>query len=312
MLAIDTETTGVMYHDAAFLASTAYRQDGELLSDTWQLPDPDLGGIMAAMMPWVFHNAKFDLQKLILAGVIRREQVTVDSFHDTQTLAYLLDEHQELGLKKLAKNKLGLETDELEALKKEKERLKKELGLRSIYDVTYDKIPMEILEPYALKDAEYTLMLYEYLYPLLPQELHKLYTMEKELTLVLLDIENKGIKVDVDYLMEKENEYRLKAFHLEVKARDITGDDEFNPNSGPQILEAFRKDGIELSDTKKSTLSKLDHELARTITELRGVRKLHGTYLKGLLGEVRDGIVHPNFNPAKTKTGRMSSSGSNE
>lgn len=310
-LAIDTETTGLMFDDRAFMASTAYRDGDSLFSRTWDLPKDgdDLAGLIYTTKPWVFHNAKFDLQKLILEGVIKRGSLTLDSFHDTQTLAYLLDEHQELGLKALTKNHLGIETDELAALKTEKERIKKEQGFRSIYDVSYDLIPKEIIAPYAIKDAEYTLLLFEYLYPLLPKELYRLYAMERELTLVLLDMEAKGVKVDLVYLKAKEEEYRYKAFHLEMKARELTGMEEFNPNSGPQILKAFESVGIKLEDTRKTTLAKLDHELAQTITELRGVRKLHGTYLKNLIKEQRDGIVHTNFNPAKTKTRRMSSSG---
>jgi DNA polymerase I-like protein with 3'-5' exonuclease and polymerase domains len=312
MIAVDTETTGLMFHDEAFMASTAYRAEGEILSDAWDLPDPDLAPILEAQKPWVFHNAKFDLQKLLLAGIIKREQVSIDSFHDTQSLAYLLDEHQEVGLKALARNLLGIETDELTKMKEEKERIKKEKGLRSIYDVSYDMIPREIIAPYAVKDAEYTLLLYEHLYPLLPPDMYRLYDMERELILVLLDVENNGVAVDVSYLEEKEEEYRKRAFHLEIKAREITGMDEFNPNSGPQIIAAFDAVGIELPNTRKTTLAKLDHELAQTITELRGVRKLHGTYLKGLLAEQRDGLVHPQFNMSKTKTRRLSSSGSSD
>lgn len=312
MIAVDTETTGVMFHDRAFLASFAFRHGSELRSHVAEIPaEVDVcRTVMENMKPWLFHNAKFDLQKLIQAGVIKREQVSVDSFHDTQTIAYLINEHQELGLKKLAKNLLGEETNELEAINQEKKRLKKELGLQSVHDVSYDLIPREVLTPYALKDAEFTLRLFEILYPLLPEEMYRLYDMERELILVLLDVEARGIKIDTAYLEEKEEEYRKKIFYKELEIKELAGDDDFNPNSPQQVLKWYEDNGYVILDTTRKSLVEADVPLGLAIVELKKMRKLHGTYMKGLLAEVHDGLVHPNFNPARTKTGRMSSSGS--
>jgi DNA polymerase-1 len=136
--------------------------------------------------------------------------------------------------------------------------------------------------------------------------------MELEFLLVLLDMETKVMKVRVDYLKEKEEEYRRRIFHTELELRELAEDDEFNPNSTVQLAAALNRRGISVPNTSKDTLSTVADPLAAGVVRLRHDRKLHGTYLEGLLAEQRDGLVHPHFNPAKTKTGRLSSgSGSN-
>lgn len=318
MIAVDTETEGLGFYDPAFCVSMTMRwgTGSPMIHKCFWLDDPiqkeAVRILLREQQPWIFHNAKFDLQKLILAGLIDPSMLTPYIFHDTQTLAYLLDEHEPLGLKKLAKKYLNAETDELEAINEAKKVLKKELGIKSIKDIGYHMLPREIVEPYALKDTEFTYRLYEYFLGQREFEntgLWPLYNMEKELILALLDIESRGMALDVPYLEEKELEYRKLAFRLEIQARDLAGNDDFNPGSPNQVREAFAGRGIDLADTRKETLGLLGDKLATALVELRSVRKMHGSYLCGLLAEQRNGLVHPNFNPARTKTGRMSSSG---
>jgi DNA polymerase I-like protein with 3'-5' exonuclease and polymerase domains len=52
----------------------------------------------------------------------------------------------------------------------------------------------------------------------------------------------------------------------------------------------------------------LDDELARAIVQYRQDMKLYKTYLRGLLAEQKDGVVHPWFNTTVARTGRTSSS----
>ena len=91
--------------------------------------------------------------------------------------------------------------------------------------------------------------------------------------------------------------------------RDMTQDEDFNPNSPKQIMEAFSGLGVTLEATDKATLRHTEHPLAQAILELRSLKKMHGTYLKPMLSEQRDGVIHPNFRQHGTKTGRMSSGG---
>lgn len=307
MLAVDTETEGFEFYDPAFCVTTADGHRGGF----YDLDrEDDLRAIRAVLQgaeSWIFHNAKFDLQKLILAGVISREDVTPTRFEDTNILAYLANEHRRNGLKPLARDLLGEETDEEEVLRK----VRRQLKLKK--DDGYHLLPREVLEPYALKDAEFTFRLY----PILVQELHsmgdpqlwELYAMEKELTLVLLDMETAGLRVDLDYADTTAKEYGRKAVMTEMEIRDLTGDEEFNPQSNPQIKEAFAARGIESEKFDKHVLSELDDPLGNAILTLRSTRKLHGTYLLPILHEAQDGILHPNYRMNRTRTGRLASGG---
>ncbi len=253
---------------------------------------------------WVFHNAKFDLQKLMLVELIFSEDFDERDIHDTQTLAHLVDEHQRLGLKALAYELLGQETDEEQALAAwfKAKKIKKA-------DRNYADLPPELLIPYAVKDAEFTLALFRRLYPQVArhEDLLGLYDMEMQLCQTLLRMESRGMKVRVDYLESKSREYAAKGARQEIAIRGLVGNPEFNPNSPQQVLAALAERGHELESTDAATLEGLDDELARLIVELRETRKIHGTYLLGLLAEQRDGLVHPWFGSNNTRTGRMSS-----
>jgi DNA polymerase-1 len=244
------------------------------------------------------HNAKFDIQKLCRLGIPL--SVFVDKFEDTQALAHLIDEHQSTSLKYLARTVLGEETDEDEVLKvwRRQNKIKKEEG--------YEPIPHEILAPYALKDSEFTLRLYKVLWDRMPKDLQPLYEIEKALTLSLLGIEARGMKIDRQYVTNKRKEYSDRIYKLKHRIGVLAGE-EFNPQSPKQIIEVFAQRGVRVTATDKATLSALDDELALAIVELREANKIKSTYFDGLYEESKDGILHPNFRQHGTKTGRMSS-----
>jgi DNA polymerase-1 len=310
LLAIDTETTGVDWHDEAFMISIASYDpdDGALRTEVydrricdeekWQCEYGGILGLLANSKKIIMHNAKFDIQKLCRLGIPL--SVFVDKFEDTQALAHLIDEHQSTSLKYLARTILGEETDEDEVLKvwRRKNKMKKEDG--------YEPIPHEILAPYAAKDAEFTLRLYDVLRNRLPEDLRPLYAIEKALTISLLGIEARGLQIDKSYVKKQRQEYGDKIYKTKARIAEISGS-EFNPQSPAQIIAAFEERGIRISKTDKATLASVDDELASLIVELRESNKIKTTYFDGLDAEARDGILHPNFRQHGTRTGRMSS-----
>jgi DNA polymerase-1 len=255
-------------------------------------------GLLENSKKIIMHNAKFDIQKLCRLGIPL--SVFVDKFEDTQALAHLIDEHQSTSLKYLARTILGEETDEDEVLKvwRRKNKMKKEDG--------YEPIPHEILAPYAAKDAEFTLRLYDVLRNRLPEDLRPLYAIEKALTISLLGIEARGLQIDKSYVKKQRQEYGDKIYKTKARIAEISGS-EFNPQSPAQIIAAFEERGIRISKTDKATLASVDDELASLIVELREANKIKTTYFDGLDAEARDGILHPNFRQHGTRTGRMSS-----
>lgn len=310
LLAIDTETTGVGWHDEAFMISIASYDpdDGSLRSEVydrricdeekWQCEYGGILGLLENSKKIIMHNAKFDIQKLCRLGIPL--STFINKFEDTQAIAHLIDEHQSTSLKYLARTILGEETDEDEVLKvwRRKNKMKKEDG--------YAPIPHEILAPYAKKDAEFTLRLYEVLRNRLPEDLCSLYEIEKALTISLLGIEARGLQIDKSYVKKQRQEYGDKIYKTKARIAEISGS-EFNPQSPAQIIAAFEERGIRISKTDKATLASVDDELASLIVELREANKIKTTYFDGLDAEARDGILHPNFRQHGTRTGRMSS-----
>jgi len=306
IIAIDTETTGVRWDDEAFMISIALINNGTMLSyvydrreiDDWDAAVHEVDRYLSAADSIIMHNAKFDIQKLCRLGY--PFDLFADKFEDTQAIAHLIDEHQPTGLKYLAQKYLGESTDEDEVLKvyRRKNKLKKEDG--------YEPIPHDILAPYAKKDAEFTLQLYNMLYPRLAKELHPLYEIEKQLTLALLRIEAQGLSVNRVYVTQKRKEYGDRIYKLKRRIGELVGTD-FNPQSHQQVLHALNERGFVVSSTSKDALKEVDDELARLIVALREANKIKATYFDAMDVEPIDGILHPNFRQHGTRTGRMSS-----
>ena len=304
LLAIDTETTGVGWYDEAFMISVAGAWGTEVY-DKRIMDDPEWNTTITMITSWlnaadkvIMHNAKFDIQKLCRLGVPMR--VFRNKFEDTQALAHLYNEHESTSLKHLAKVWLDETTDEDEALRayRRKAKLKKEDG--------YEPIPYEILAPYAAKDAEYTLELFKRLDGPWLEDVKPLYEMEKELTIALLDIEARGMRIDTGYVKDKRKEYGDRIYKLKSRIGKIAGE-EFNPQSHQQVLKALEERGLVVSSTSKESLAGLDDELAQLILELREANKIKSTYFDALSEEAKNGILHPNFRQHGTRTGRMSS-----
>lgn len=304
LLAIDTETTGVDWHDKAFMISLA-RNDHSAVFDKRTMTDKEWHDTLAYVHDEIlqadkiiFHNAKFDIQKLCGLGL--SAGVFMDKFEDTQAMAHLINEHESSGLKFLARHYLGETTDEDEVIKvyRRKNKLKKEDG--------YEPIPSDILSPYAIKDAEFTLSLYELFDSMLPDDVRALYEIEKRLTFALLEVEARGMRIDMQYVSNQRKEYGDRIFSIKRRIGKLAGD-EFNPQSPQQVLHALAERGVKVGKTDKATLSALDDELAGLIVELREANKIKATYFDALADEAKDGLLHPNFRQHGTRTGRMSS-----
>ena len=336
VVAVDTETTGLGFYDEPFAATLSWRGvDGSLRNAYFDLEGEDserrialLREILANAPAWVFHNAKFDLQKLKLIGAINDAMIEGVELHDTQTAYMLLDENSTKGLKDLAVRVLGYDdTIEVEIksgknkgsfkkVPKEQHQLntvRRKLGLKK--EDGYHLLPRDVLIPYALRDTDFTLQLYENLTPRVQSkgdDLWGLYTESMKLKRVLLRMEEDGFGLDIPYTEDVTSEYGVRVMEKWDRVTQLVGDPDFNPRSPAQVMAAFGRRNIKLEDTQVKTLAKLDDDLARALLDYRSDFKIHTTYLLGLLREQRNGIIHPNFNDDGARTGRMSSSSAKE
>lgn len=321
VIGVDTETEGVAFYDRAFCVTVAWAdaQGGSIPMESHyiELVDEDYSAVAREILmgtpTWVFHHAKFDLHKLLLAGIIGRHEIRTDRFEDTEALAHLGDEHRRKGLKFLAREMLGDDTDEEAELKAamRKAKLKLEEG--------YHLLPRDVLIPYAKKDPELTLRLYDLLRPPVEKypDLWGLYLHEKKVTLTLLDMETRGLRIDLDYVNDQLREFSSEVLRLEQRISETVGKPigkdtkagEFNPASNPQLADYFKEKGYDSPSYDKNFLKGCEDPLAQLLVEYRKAVKFKNTYFLALREESRDGILHPHFRQHGTRTGRMSSGG---
>jgi DNA polymerase-1 len=146
----------------------------------------------------------------------------------------------------------------------------------------------------------------------------KLYDeVERPLVGVLAQMEEAGVRVDVDGLRHLARELATEARHLETEIQDLAGTP-FVVNSTPQLREIlFNKLGLAPQKKTKTgystdaqTLEKLrgEHPIIEALLRYREVEKLRSTYGESLLSEVgADGRIHATFNQTVARTGRLSS-----
>ncbi len=146
----------------------------------------------------------------------------------------------------------------------------------------------------------------------------KLYDeVERPLVGVLAQMEEVGVRVDVDGLRLLARELATEARQLESEIQDLAGTP-FVVNSTPQLREVlFNKLGLAPQKKTKTgystdaqTLEKLrgEHPIIEALLRYREVEKLRSTYGESLLAEVgEDGRIHATFNQTVARTGRLSS-----
>ena len=155
------------------------------------------------------------------------------------------------------------------------------------------------------------------------RSLWKLYKeIELPLARVLFLMDYTGIGVRLPVLQELSRTFQHKIETLQTQILELAGT-EFNLNSPKQLAEVlFEKLGLPGGKKTKSgystdaeTLERLegDHEIIGLILQYRGLTKLKGTYLDGLIPliEPTRERLHSTFHQAVTATGRLSSSDPN-
>jgi DNA polymerase I len=320
-VAWDTETTALIARDAQLVglgccwgpdpSEVAYIPIGHTtgenleLAIVWQHLRPILE---STAHPKVLQNAKFDRlilrhQGINLAGVVA----------DTMLMSYVLDPDRPHNLTDLAKHYLSLNST----------------GYSDLVPKGKTIADIEILQvaQYCGMDVYSTRGVYlEQLAELQesPSLLQLWQTIEQPLEPVLADMEDLGIRIDVDYLEALSAQLKETLLQIEEDAYEAA-DSTFNLASPKQMAEllferlALPTKGIRKTKTGYSTdvntLEKLQgqHAVVDLILQHRTLSKLKSTYSDALpkLVHPQTGRVHTDFNQAVTSTGRLSSSDPN-
>ena len=189
---------------------------------------------------------------------------------------------------------------------------------------TFNQIEIETAAHYAAEDAHVTYRLYEVLNDKLqrhPELSNLLHHIEMPVARVLTQMEENGIKLDLNFLDQLGVEFSNTMLQLEQQIIELAGQP-FNVSSPKQVGEIlFEKLGIKGGkktatgqySTSESILEKIEHPIASLIVEYRGLSKLKSTYTDGLQKQANSSShrVHTSYHQALTATGRLSSTDPN-
>lgn len=181
---------------------------------------------------------------------------------------------------------------------------------------------------YAANDVLVLFPLYEKLLTALQRErLMTVANLEFSLVPVVAEIEVRGSLIDekkwrenLQVLMNRRDEIaaqiqqELQPF-FKIKQVDLFGNshDVLNLNSPAQIMEAFRKLGLDLPSTGEAVLAKTNHPVAKLLLQYREAEKLITAFGENLLTKIhkKTGRIHPDFMQIGADTGRFACSDPN-
>lgn len=290
------------------------------------------------------HNSKFDFHHLESAGYTLPARTR---WEDSMLIAHVLDERRSVALQAVGDKMFGTEPwpegagVELEkAVKvwvsgenKARRKRSKDTGEKFVI-ANYSDVPDEDMEVYAAHDVELQRRICDAIVPQLEAnpDLVGVYELERKVLSALYDVESLGMGIDEAGAKALEVELENELTKIRLDLFELTGNDEFNPNSPIQLEAAFNARGVDLSHVEKSgktgrrsmaadVLEGLDDDLARKIDDFRGADKMMSTYIWPLLHDSpdtdmgyryatlhTDGRLHTDLRQVGARTGRMSSS----
>ncbi|MDO8746260.1 MAG: DNA polymerase I [Thermodesulfovibrionales bacterium] len=252
------------------------------------------------------HNLKYDTMMLKQEGV-----VTKGRLYDTMLASYLINPN---------KPNHSLEDVGFEYLSRRKKTFAEVLNKKK----SFADVFVEEATKYSAEDALLAFELKDILFEKLKAAgLEGVYfDIEAPLIPVLSDMEEAGVKIDVDKLNDISKELARELDSTQRRIFFLSGE-EFNINSPKQLAKVLFHN-LRLKPGKKtktgfstdvSVLEELAmaHELPREILNWRSLSKLKATYVDALpvLINPKTGRVHTSFNQTVTATGRLSSSDPN-
>lgn len=313
-LALDTETTGLEWHDRLF-AITISDELEDYFFDQTILPTWDASRLAPQRL--VFKNAKFDMRMLVNSGFGLPKP---GRFEDITTQARILKNDfygaKAYSLKALAERE-GMQklsaVDEYIRTHKLYETRTTRLG-DTFKQPMFQKVPREILAKYACMDSRLTYDLSDIYDSRMDDGDKKVFDNECSIIPALFDMEMRGIRTDQEYVDHGRKEEAARLQDEQRKFREITGE-EFT-NSKSQLLRIFARAGEETYFTDKGN-PKLDDDVlqsytsreARIVQKIRFYEKRISTYWDNYtnFSDSRN-YIHPTLWPDGTRTGRFSSS----
>ena len=257
----------------------------------------------------VLQNYKYDWQ------IIKNNfEIDLKLYADTMVLSWVLDTASKVGIDYQIKKYFNVDMIAFGDVVKKGE--------------DFSSVELEKATQYAAEDALMTLKLFNRQLEIFKEkneeEILKLaFDVEFEFIYVLAEMENNGIKIDVELLKEYKEKSNKYISELTSKIHEISGV-EFNINSTKQLgVVLFETLGLTASkktktgySTDEAVLSSIEneHPVIPLLLKYREAYKLQSTYIEPLLElglKNEDNRIHTSFLHTGTATGRLSSKNPN-
>lgn len=251
----------------------------------------------------VGHNVKYDIQMLRKWGFnVNADQIT----WDTQIAEYVVDSTKhKYGLKHVVKERFGFlyPTYEQIAGKGQKAR-------------SIGECDAVVVANYCGCDVLFTYRLFQdQLSSLTDQQAFYLQTIELPAMRSLLEMEERGVEIDADYIRNLDVRFNEQAGSMAASIRSLSGS-EINLNSPQQVKQLLMdKASLHVESTAREELADYDSvPLVKSLLQYREFTKLRSTYTQ-VIDELSKGEsrfrLKTRFNQTVTQTGRLSSSDPN-
>jgi len=278
----------------------------------------------------ITHNgATFDIP--VLEHWFNLPKIDPLRVHDTLFLAYLNNPHaRSLSLKDLAQDLLGVQPAERDELYDWIMANVPECRSRKQCGAHISKAPGDLVGRYAAADVEMTWKLFEHLHPLVVPRMQEPYERELKLAPILVDIQNRGVRVDVEQLGKDTVASLAELEALDADIRTRLKSPELSIDSNDSLVEALQLNGYtgfsltekgKLSTNKASMQNVLaaDPELKQVLERRSALATLTSTFMVPWLElcTANGGRLHAAYNQVRnpdgfgTRTGRLSSTNPN-
>lgn len=314
ILGLDTETSGLKIYDPCFKLRMV--QIGDEMHG-WAVPFERWGGIILELMrrwdakggQWTLHNMAYDYKVLkVHAGY----EIPWHNAHDTMIMSRILFPDKPAGLKELTDRFVDPRASMGDA------------ALKAAFKRggwTWENIPIDQEDYwfYSALDPILAATLYRELRPQLDYtQMYSVYDLEMGVLRVMVGAEDRGLKVDLDYIGNKIEEFSQLVVDGEQFVEDTWG---VNMNSNPQLVEKFTELGAKFTKFTPKGEKSVDKEqmdrfmesdnedvasLASKIVNTRKIAKMNGSYFKNFMEMAQSGYLHPNIQTLQAKSGRMS------
>lgn len=319
-LSLDLETTGLDTRSCDIVGwSMAYPKDDNIYSA--YIPSQSLNTNTVA--PLVANTLNTFAGQLFIQNIkfeykiLRRYNVTLPANTlDTMLASYIENPEQLHNLKAQSLRVFQYQMTEITEL----------IGTKKSKQISMFEVPLEKIAAYACDDANLTLALGQYYLNSFSDEQKNLWlNVESPLAHTLSEMELSGISIDLNQLnnISIELQQQIDSCTQQILNKLQPEDQSVNLSSPQQLAQILQKLGYKLTkktssgtfSTDISVLEKLqetDEEgFIELIMKLRGLNKLHSTYVESLQSLSYNGKIHTDFNQALTSTGRLSSSNPN-